>query len=462
MHGIIRHSILFLGIFILSASIFAQVPQQRLPEKTRILFLLDGSGSMLARWENTYRITVAKKLLSDFVDSLRTVYNLELALRIYGHQYDQKLKRCDDSRLETPFAPNNHDRIIGVLKNLGPKGNTPIAYSLEQAANDFPMDGKARNIIIIITDGIESCDGDPCAVSLQLQRKGIFLKPFIIGIGMDKKFEEQFGCMGSFYDAANISEFRRALNQALFQSLGKTTVSVELMDVNDLPNETNVNVSFINHFTQSSAFEFVHYLDHSGRPDSVEIDPVLSYDVIVNTIPQVRINDVGISAGKHNVLRIKSPQGDLAIKQAGYTEYKNGVLAIIRNPGSPDILTTMQIPGDLKLLVGNYDIECTTLPRRTFRGVRVEQSKTSELILEKPGVVNFLASSPGIGSLYELDENSVQRWFYNLDQNQVKNTMAIQPGKYKVVFRSVNARGSKFTTVRNFEVASGSTLNINL
>ncbi|MDZ7608529.1 MAG: VWA domain-containing protein [Cyclobacteriaceae bacterium] len=377
-------------------------------------------------------------------------------------QFDQKLKRCDDSRLEAPFAQNNHDKIISVLKNLGPKGNTPIAYSLEQAANDFPMDGKARNIIIIITDGIESCDGDPCAVSLQLQRKGIFLKPFIIGIGMDKKFEEQFGCMGSFYDAANINQFRHALNQALFQSLGKTTVSVELLDVNDQPNETNVNVSFINHFTQTSAFEFVHYRDNKDRPDSVDIDPVLSYDVIVNTIPPVRINDVGILAGKHNVLRIKSPQGVMGIRQAGYTEYKNGVLAIVRKPGSPDILTTLQIPGDLKLLVGIYDIECITLPRRAFRGIRVEQSEISEIILEKPGVVNFLASAPGIGSLYELDENGVQRWFYNLDQSQLRNTLAIQPGRYKVVFRSVNARGSKFTTVRNFEVASGSSLNINL
>jgi len=397
MRGALRHSYFFLGFFLLFISSIAQVPQQRLPEKTRILFLLDGSGSMLAKWENTYRITVAKKLLCDFVDSLRTVNNLELALRIYGHQFDQKLKRCDDSRLEVPFAGKNHDRIISSLKNLGPKGNTPIAYSLEQAANDFPTDGKARNIIIIITDGIESCDGDPCAVSLQLQRKGIFLKPFIIGIGMDKKFEEQFGCMGSFYDASNISEFRHALNKALFQSLGKTTVSVDLLDINNQPKETNVNLSFINHFTQTSAFEFVHYLDNNGRPDSVEIDPVLSYDVIVNTIPPVRVNDVSIMAGKHNVLQIKSPQGEVAIRQNGYTEYKNGVLAIIRKPGNPDILTTEQVPGDVKLLVGNYDIECTTLPRHIFRNVRIEQSQTTELILEKPGVVNFLASSPGIG-----------------------------------------------------------------
>lgn len=451
-------SAFFLGLLTLSA----QTPQQKLPEKTRILFLLDGSGSMLAKWENTYRINVAKKLLSDFVDSLRTVNQLELALRVYGHQFDQRLRRCDDSRLEVPFSPNNHDRIVTVLKNLAPKGNTPIAYSLEQAAKDFPADKNARNIIIIITDGIESCDGDPCAVSLALQRRNIFLKPFIIGIGMDSKFEEQFGCMGSFYDAINISEFRDALNKAIFQTLGKTTVSVELLDIDNKPRETNVNVSFINHFTQTSAFEFVHYRDASGRPDSVQIDPVLSYDLVVNTIPPVRKNDIEITAGQHNVISIHSPQGNIKITHPGTTEYKDGVIAMVKRPESGEILTTFNLPGGEKLLVGNYDIECTTLPRTVFKNVAVRQSQDTNLQIDKPGVVNFLTTAKGIGSIYQLHEDGTQTWIYNLNQQQTRHTIAIQPGRYKVVYRSENAKGSKFTTINEFEIKPGSSLNIKL
>ena len=440
----------------------AQIPQQKLPEKTRILFLLDGSGSMLAKWENTYRITVAKKLLTDLVDSLRNDDKLELGLRVYGHQYDRRLGRCDDTKLEAPFAKNNHDRIISVLRNIGPKGTTPIAYALEQAAKDFPNDVKTRNIIIIITDGIESCDGDPCAVSLALQKQNIFLKPFIIGIGMDKKFEEQFGCMGSFYDAANISEFRNALDKAMFQSLGKTTVSIELLDINNQPRETDVNVSFINHFTQNSAFEFVHYRDEAGRPDSVEIDPVLSYDIVVNTIPPVRKNDVEIMAGTHNVLKIQSPQGNISISQPGHTEYKEGVLVLIRKPTNDGILATFHLPGSEKLLVGQYEIECTTLPRTIFKNVKINQSQTTSLKLEQPGVVNFVATSKGIGSIYELNEDGKQQWIYNLNRDQPRNTVAIQPGKYKVVFRSEEAKGSKYTTIKEFDIKPGSSLNIRL
>lgn len=440
----------------------AQTPPQKLPEKTRILFLLDGSGSMLAKWENTYRITAAKKLLSDLVDSLRTDVNLELALRVYGHQYDRRLKRCDDTRLEAPFAKDNHDRIIQVLKNLGPKGTTPIAYSLEQAANDFPNVGNTRNIIIIITDGIESCEGDPCAVSLALQRKGIFLKPFIIGIGMDKNFEDQFGCMGSFYDAANIPEFRKALDKALFQSLGETTVSIELLDINNQPNETNVNVSFINHFTKTSAFEFVHYRDELGQPDSVEIDPVLSYDIVVNTIPRVRISNVEITAGEHNILKINSPQGTININQPGHTEYKDGVLAMIRKSANHEILTTFKLPNHEKLLVGNYDIECTTLPRKVFKNVRINQNQISTLEIDQPGVVNFISTTYGIGSIYEINADGSQQWIHNLDATKQRNTVAIQPGKYKVVFRSENAKGSKYTQISDFEIKPGSSFNIRL
>ncbi len=457
-----KYSLFVILFSLLSPFILAQKTQQSLPEKTRILFLLDGSGSMLAKWENTYRIVVAKKLLTDFVDSLRSDENLELALRIYGHQYDRRLRRCDDTKLEAPFAQNNHDRIISVLKNIGPKGTTPIAYALEQAANDFPVGTDARNIIIIITDGIESCDGDPCAVSLALQRKGIFLKPFIIGIGMDKNFEDQFGCMGSFYDATNIDGFRHALSKALFQSLGKTSVSVELLDFDNKAKEKNVNVSFINHFTQTSAFEFVHYRDNSGKPDSVDIDPVLSYDLVVNTIPPVRKNNVEILAGQHNVLKIKTPQGRISISQPGHTEYENGVLAIVRKAHDPGILTTFHLPGTEKLLVGNYDIECTTLPRRILKNVHISQSNTTELKINQPGVVNFVATSTGIGSIYEVYEDGTQKWIYNLAEDRLRNTVAIQPGRYKVVFRSEKAKGSKFTSINEFEIKPGSSLSIRL
>src|SRR5690606_12705178 len=154
---------------------------------------------MLEKWEGKTRMEVAKDVLAKIVDTLRDQKNLELALRIYGHQSENRLSNCKDTKLEVPFLKTNHDAIISKIKNIKPKGTTLISYSIEQSANDFPKDPNSRNVIILITDGIEACGGDPCALSLALQEKRIFLSPFIIGIGSDQNFAKAFDCMGKYF-----------------------------------------------------------------------------------------------------------------------------------------------------------------------------------------------------------------------------------------------------------------------
>ena len=251
---------------LLSLNLAGQKQYQKIPDRTRILFLLDGSGSMLSKWDGTTRIGAAKRLLADLVDSLRSDPQVELALRVYGHQYDRRLQNCEDSKLEVGFGSNNHDRIIERLRGIAPKGTTPISYSLQQLEGDFPDDPSYRNIVIIITDGLESCDGDPCAVSKVLQSKQIFLRPFVIGLGMNKSFDEQFDCLGRFFDATNIQAFHTVLNTTLAQTLKRTTVSIELLDINNAPKETNVNVTFLNSVTGSPLLNlFITEIETEGQ-----------------------------------------------------------------------------------------------------------------------------------------------------------------------------------------------------
>src|SRR5690606_1769484 len=108
--------------------------------------------------------------------------DLEIALRLYGHQtpIQPGQQDCDDTRLEVPFSPNSIPAIRQTLATTRCLGTTPIARSLEKAAEDFPEQARGdtrtvRNIIILITDGIEACDEDPCAVSRALQARGIVL-----------------------------------------------------------------------------------------------------------------------------------------------------------------------------------------------------------------------------------------------------------------------------------------------
>ncbi len=135
------------------------------------------------------------------------------------------------------------------------KGPLPIAHSLELGGGDFPAGCEdCRNIIILITDGVEACDGDACAVSLELQRKGIILKPFVIGIGIDENFRQTFNCIGRFYNAAQEEKFGEIMDVVISQALNATTAQVNLLDINGNPTETNVNLTF---YDSSSGQGFV-------------------------------------------------------------------------------------------------------------------------------------------------------------------------------------------------------------
>ncbi len=205
----------------------------------------------------------------------------------------------------------------------------------------------------------------------------------------------------------------------------------------------------------------MHYRDRYGKPDSVQVDPVLSYDIVVNTIPPVVHKNVIIEGGKHNVIRIIAPQGLLKVTQVSHTEYKNGVRVLIRKTGESELIHTILVPQTAKLLLGTYDLEVLTTPKIFIPGIHLQQGQPREIKLPGPGILNILSSFPGYGSIYQLLLEG-QKWVANLDENESSTTMALQPGKYKFVFRSRNSMGSKYTQIRDFEMRSGATVNIKL
>lgn len=457
---------IFVGLILLSiaytpvkAQKLQQKIQQRIPEQTRILFVLDASGSMNAVWENNLsRMDAAKNILSKLIDSLRTNQNLELALRVYGHRYPRQANNCKDSFLEVPFGTKNHNTIINKIKDIKPLGTTPITYSLQEAAKDFPPNASGyRNIIILITDGIESCGGDPCETSIEFQKKGIFLRPFVIGLGL--KGSEVLNCVGQFVNSENTNNFNTTLNKTIETTFAKTTVSVELLDETNKATETNINISFLNSATGTASYEFIHYLDPKGNPDTVQIDPVLSYDVVANTVPPVIRKNVHIINGKHNIISIPVPQGAIVVKQEARS--RGEVTAVIREKGKSEILNIQKGGDFFRYLKGNYEVETLTLPRRIFQ-VDVKANEVFTITLPTPGLVNLNSISKGYGSLFEISKDGTQKWIYNLDQNVAQQSLTLLPGVYKVAFRVNTAKGSKYTGVKTFEVKSGKTLNVNI
>lgn len=427
---------------------------------TRILFILDASGSMIEKWEGKTRMEVAKETLTGLMDSLKKQSKVEIALRVYGHQFDKKLNNCKDTKLEVPFKNNNHEEIKQKLSKIKPKGTTLISYTLEQCAKDFPYQPNSRNIVILLTDGIESCGGDPCKLSHELSKKKIFLKPFIIGMGANIDFSKAFNCMGTYYDAQSVTNFKSTLQSIVKQSITPTFVKINLLDEDNKPIETNVNLTFINTFTEEAEIELVHYLDEKGNPDAIRIDPILSYQIIVNTIPKVIKNNVQIESGANNIINIKCPQGTLSIRN-DYKEYKN-LQALIRLAGKPEIIHIQKTGLKEKYLTGNYDIELLTLPRIKLYNTKITQHTTKEINIPGPGWFNIAEHHQGYGSIYLIKNNGQQEWVTNLENESSKCSILLQPGQYKLVFRSAQSKGSEYTIVKKFKIETGLSTQIKL
>lgn len=449
-------------IFLSFIAVSCQLHSQTEPQKTRILFVLDGSQSMYARWENGQKMQVATRLLKKLVDSLKSAENVELALRAYGHQSSvtPSGRNCKDTKLEVPFSANNHQDIKDRLQTIRPKGTTLIAYSLEQAANDFPTCSNCRNVIILITDGIEECDGDPCAVSLALQKKGVILKPFVIGLGLDPSVMDAFKCVGNFYDAKDETTFEQVLGIVISQALNNTTTQVNLLDELNKATETNVPMTFYDHFSGQVRYNFVHTMNSRGLPDTIPIDPLGTYDLVVHTIPKVEKKDIAIVPGKHNVIALDAAQGDLELKMGGYNEYKE-LKVIVRKKDETEILVVQDFDVTQRYLTGHYDLEILTLPRTIVEDVNIAQSRTTKVEIPQAGIVTISVPNKGIGGIF-LEKADQLEWVCNLSELNTRETVVLQPGYYRVVFRPLNAKQSIYTKEESFKITSGQNTQVKL
>jgi Ca-activated chloride channel family protein len=422
----------------------------------RILFIFDDSYSMYAPWNSNIKIEVAKKVMGEFLDSLQNIPNIELALRCYGHTTFFKPDRnCKDSKLEVPFADakTNSVKIKQRIQKLEPLGTTPIAYSLGECAADFTPKANVRNIVILITDGIEECDGNPCQVSIDLQKKGIFLRPFVIGVGLDVKFADVFGCMGKFYDVSNEANFKDVLNLVLTEAISQTTVQVDLLDIFKKPTETDVDMTFYEAGTTKVKYNYLHTINHRGNPDTLVLNPNLNYDLVVHTIPAQEKKNIVIVKGKHNTIPVDAPQGFLKLELDG-TLNKYNPTTVIRKAGEVNTLNVQDFGKVEKYIVGKYDLEVLTLPRIYLKDVEIKQSSTNTIKIPTSGNVLFARLGKGFGSVYT-DDGKTVNWVCNLNNELQNEIIYLQPGKYKAVFRYDFEKTTSKTVERNFEVKSG-------
>jgi len=192
-------------------------------EPTNIEIILDASNSMSETVPGGVKIDVARRAIEQLLEILPASYNV--GLRGYGHRFSHTDtgRSCTDTELLSalkPLTQENRTAIKQRLTLMQPKGMTPIAYTLEQAVNDFfGLTGK--NIIILISDGEETCGGDPLAIADYITSLGIGIKVYVIGFDVGSREQLEGIALrtgGHYYDARNAIELGNALKQAVWEA----------------------------------------------------------------------------------------------------------------------------------------------------------------------------------------------------------------------------------------------------
>ncbi len=207
--------ILVLAFGVSSADIAAQSDDSEAADKQDHLYIVyDSSGSMWGELaDKSRKYEAGRTALSELLD--KDVGNRQIALRAYGHR---ERADCRDSQLIVPFSDSQTAKaaINNAVTNIRPTGKTPISYSLREALKDF---GDRSGDILLISDGIETCDIDPCELMREWQAANVSIRVHVVGVGLNELEQKAMACIaetsgGKYFDADSAEGFSEAVNQA--------------------------------------------------------------------------------------------------------------------------------------------------------------------------------------------------------------------------------------------------------
>ncbi len=179
-------------------------------EMPEVIFILDGSGSMWGSAGKIRKIEAAKEVMAKVVPSLPK--EVGVGLTVYGHR---RKGDCGDVEIMIPSGSTDRAGLLAKVQGISPKGMTPIAAAVKMVAEELKR-REAETTIVLVSDGIETCDKDPCGVIKGLKGSGIKFILHVVGFGVDQKGKEQLTCLsdaggGKYIQATDAGSLLAAL-----------------------------------------------------------------------------------------------------------------------------------------------------------------------------------------------------------------------------------------------------------
>ncbi|UYV35977.1 VWA domain-containing protein [Rhodobacteraceae bacterium D3-12] len=180
----------------------------------RAMIVLDASGSMWGQIDGKAKIEIARDTLGDVLGAVPE--GNELGLIVYGHR---RKGDCKDIELAVKAGKGTGGAIANFAKGISPKGKTPLSAAVKMAAEALRFT-EDKATVILVTDGLETCDMDPCALGRELEAAGVDFTAHVVGFGLSKEEGAQVSCLakatgGQYIEASSADTLGKALEQTV-------------------------------------------------------------------------------------------------------------------------------------------------------------------------------------------------------------------------------------------------------
>jgi len=180
------------------------------------IIVLDASGSMWGQIDGRAKLEIAREALGSVLAGMPS--ETELGLMAYGHR---EKGSCEDIELVVPPAPGTAQAITDAANAMKFLGKTPLTEAVRRAASELKST-EEKATVILITDGIETCEADPCALGAELEASGVDFTAHVVGFGLTAEEGATVACLaqntgGKYIEAKDAGSLVEAL---------KTTVAV--------------------------------------------------------------------------------------------------------------------------------------------------------------------------------------------------------------------------------------------
>ncbi len=180
------------------------------------IVVLDASGSMWGQIDGVNKIVTARNVIRDVVPTLDP--SSQLGLMAYGHN---RKGDCRDIELLVPpeAVSGAAARIMDRVDAINPKGKTPLSAAVLRAAHELKHE-EAPATVILVTDGLETCGADPCALGRTLEATGVAFTAHVVGFGLSPEEGAQVACLaeetgGRYFSANTAADLANALQQTV-------------------------------------------------------------------------------------------------------------------------------------------------------------------------------------------------------------------------------------------------------